>query len=72
MCWVQVEGGGVAYMDSHLVLPTSIVCERLFFQTGGAIGSNRCGIGTDSFESQILLHCNMDLWGLLDVNKIVN
>lgn len=60
---------GALYMDTHFLLPTSNICERLFSKAGHALSDRRGRIMPSNFEEQIFLHVNSDLWGISDVSK---
>ena len=60
------------YMNTRFLLLTSNICERLFAVTGNTLTNNRKRVLPASLEQQILLHINADLWGIHDVDEIVN
>lgn len=62
-------GASKRYTDTRFICPTSNVCERFFSVAGAAIGDLRRRVHTENIESQMFLHCNMDLWGVIDVNN---
>ena len=61
-----VASGDTKYLDLSFLTPTSNMCERLFSKAGHALSDRRRGLSPASFESQIFLHVNRDLWGASD------
>ncbi len=59
------------YMDLRFIVPTSNMSERLFSTARFALTSRRRSTIPASFEKQMFLHANSQLWGVEDVNMIV-
>ncbi|RHY85750.1 hypothetical protein DYB26_013968 [Aphanomyces astaci] len=59
------------FLDCRFIVPTSNICERFFSATKRAIGDHRCGLLPKNFESQMFLYANADMWGMDDVQKIM-
>ncbi|RHZ18021.1 hypothetical protein DYB31_006517 [Aphanomyces astaci] len=59
------------FLDCRCIVPTSNICERFFSATKRAIGDHRCGLLPKNFESQMFLYANADMWGMDDVQKIM-
>lgn len=69
---VQQDDGLHRYIDTRFIQPTSNICERFSSCAGYSVGDNRRSLIPEHFGSQMFLHCNMDKWGVLDVNKAHN
>ena len=69
---VQSELEYPDYMETRFITSTSNICERFFSLAGYAIDNHRRGLAPESFEAQMFSHCNMDKWGVLDVNCACN
>ncbi len=65
------KAADMKYLDLRFILPTSNICERLFFVAGFAMSSRRSSISPANFEKQMLLCANSCLWSIQDVNIIV-
>ena len=65
------NGNSGQYVDLKFIRPTSNLCERLFSKAGFALNSRRRAVLPANFESQIFLHVNADLWGLPEINEIL-
>ncbi|RQM19260.1 hypothetical protein B5M09_013951 [Aphanomyces astaci] len=59
------------FLDYRFIVPTSNICERFFSATKRAIGDHRCGLLPKNFESQMFLYANAVMWGMDDVQKIM-
>lgn len=59
------------FINLRFLLPTSNICERLFSVAGNALHSRRAGLSPVSFEGQLFLHLNNDLWGPKEVGSIL-
>ena len=64
-------GPSKRYIDTRFITPTSNVCERFFSVAGTTIGDLRRRLHTENIEAQMFLHCNMILWGVMDVNNVL-
>ena len=60
------------YVNTRFLLPTSNICERLFSVAGKTLSDNRKSILPSNLEQQIFLNANSDLWGLKDVNSVLD
>ncbi len=58
-------------MDLRFIVPASNMCERLFSTAGFALTTRRRSTIPASFEKQMFLHANSQLWGVEDANMIV-
>lgn len=65
-CAVQI------YSDTRFIVPTSNVCERFFSTAGHALSDRRKSILPSNFEAQLFLNFNWSLWGIEDVNGVIN
>ena len=65
-------GGQSDYIDLSFIVPTSNICERLFSVVGYGLNSRWQSVLPSNFESQLFLHANKQLWGVSEVNKIMN
>ncbi len=59
------------YLDTRFLVPISNICERLFSTVGYAFSQRRKGMNPVNLEWQLFLHFNSDLWGVMDVNKLL-
>ncbi|KAF0705416.1 hypothetical protein AaE_014524 [Aphanomyces astaci] len=59
------------FLDDRFIVPTSNICEGFFAATKRAIVDRRCGLLPKNFESQMFLYVNTDMWGMDDVQKIM-
>lgn len=59
------------YIDTQFITPTSNICERFFSLESTAFGERRRRFSLQNFETQMFLYCNMLLWNMFDVNRIV-
>ena len=66
-----VSVGASKYEDLSWIPPTSNDCERFFSAAGRAYGANRRSMDVVSFEAQMFLHVNRDLWNLQDIIDIM-
>lgn len=68
----KLLGNSSKYMDVRFIRPTSNISERLFSTAGYALSDRRKDILPMNFERQIFIHGNTKLWGISDVNSLVN
>lgn len=60
------------YMDLRFIVPTSNMCKRFFSKAGFALNTLRRRILPVNFEKQMFLHANASLWGIEEVNTVLN
>ena len=67
----KVSSGAGVYIDTKFVIPTSNIVERLISVAGDVFGDHRHRLTPLNFEQQLFLKKNSGLWGLTEVNEIV-
>lgn len=60
------------FMDTRFILATSNICERFFSKAGYAVNERRLSIKPSNLEEQMFLHVNKEVWGLMEVQAIIN
>ncbi len=66
----KLEATSNEYMDTRFLLPTSIICERLFSKAGFALNDRRKQTSPIHFEQQMFLHADSHLWSIADVHNL--
>ncbi len=59
------------YLDTRFLLPTTNICEQLFWKVGIVLTDRRKRLNPANQELQIFLHLNRDLWDRTAVNEIL-
>lgn len=67
----RTEAVECGYLDTRFLSPTSNICERLFSKAGYALSDRRKKISPVSFEQQLFLHANSDLWDVSEVHSML-
>ncbi len=60
------------YIGTSFLLPTTNICERLFSVSGNALNNNHRNVLPTNLEQKIFSHMNSNLWGVQDVDAIVD
>ena len=59
------------YIDTRFILPCSNICEQFLSKAGYTYNDYRKGLLASRLEGQLFLHVNRSLWGMVDVQYIL-